>query len=75
MRDAPALDESGRSGASPDEEYVVLLVRLRDASKVVDQLWRASVADGSLEMAMNLGEASHDIHRALIALENCSVHS
>lgn len=41
---------------------------LREASRLVDSLWRAAVAAGVRDEAMRLGEASHAIHRALVAL-------
>lgn len=41
---------------------------LREASRLVDSLWRAAVAGGVLDEAMRLGEASHAIHRALVLL-------
>ena len=40
---------------------------LRDASIAVDFLWHAALTDGS-EIAVQLGEASQGIHRALLAL-------
>jgi hypothetical protein len=41
---------------------------LRDAARMVDQLWFNALAEHSDEQAIPLGEASQAIHRALIAL-------
>lgn len=54
----------------PEETHVVEL--LRRASAAIDSLWRTALDDGSGDMALKLGEASHGVHRALIALGTSS---
>ena len=54
---------AANSGAS-------LLVMLREASRAVDALWRDALAGGQADTAVRFGEASHGLHRALIALNS-----
>ncbi len=43
---------------------------LEQAARTIDQMWRSAQGDGSDVAAVALGQASHGIHRALIALES-----
>lgn len=43
---------------------------LEQAARAIDQMWRSAQADRSSPATVALGEASHGIHRALIALES-----
>ena len=45
-----------------------LLVLLRRAGSVIDSMWHAALAEGDADSAVQLGEASQGVHRALIAL-------
>jgi len=42
--------------------------RLQSVSRLVDEIWRASVSAGLSDEAMHWSDASHCLHRALIAL-------
>jgi hypothetical protein len=46
-----------------------VLSLLQQAVRTIDQMWRSAQADGHLAAAVALGEASHGVHRALIALQ------
>lgn len=52
------------------EEFaeVDVLGMLRRVSTTIDLLWRSALTQGTGEVALKLGEASHGVHRALIAL-------
>lgn len=54
--------------AQTDVSGPSLLVMLREASRAVDALWRDALAGGQADTAVRFGEASHGLHRALIAL-------
>lgn len=41
---------------------------LRETSEAVDSLWQATVAQSLEDDSVELGEASHAIHRALVSL-------
>lgn len=45
-----------------------LLLSLRRAGSVIDSMWHRALADGDADSAVQLGEASQGVHRALIAL-------
>lgn len=45
-----------------------LLGLLRRAGAVIDSMWNSALADGDDGSALQLGEASQGVHRALIAL-------
>jgi hypothetical protein len=45
-----------------------VLAQLGAASRVVDEMWREALAEGRTEEAIDLGEASQGIHRAMIVL-------
>lgn len=42
---------------------------LQQAARTIDHMWHAAQSDGRHPAAVALGEASHGIHRALIALQ------
>ena len=52
------------------DEVTNLVGVLREASVVLDALWRDALTGSDGESAIRLGEASHGVHRALIALSN-----
>jgi hypothetical protein len=57
--------------APPAQENTLetgLVEVLRRASVTIDFLWRTALAEGASDLALKLGEASHGVHRALIAL-------
>lgn len=64
--DAPV--EYSMPGFGGAEHGQGLLSLLREASLTIDAMWRSALQDGSADMAHRLGEASHAVHRALIAL-------
>ena len=45
-----------------------LLGLLRRASSVIDSMWHTALVEGDADSAVQLGEASQGVHRALIAL-------
>lgn len=63
----PATRPSGRDHDRPTAH---LVASLREASVTIDALWRSCLQGGSPDMAVPLGEASHAVHRALIALHS-----
>lgn len=56
--------------ARPENSGASLLVMLQEASRAVDALWRDALAGGQADTAVRFGEASHGLHRALIALNS-----
>lgn len=69
MNSVDVLDSpAARFGGESDPAGVNLVDVLRRASTTIDTLWRAALRDGTGEAALKLGEASHGLHRALIAL-------
>lgn len=69
MNSVDVLDShASRFGGEGDADGVNLVDVLRRASATIDSLWRAALRDGTGEAALKLGEASHGLHRALIAL-------
>lgn len=42
---------------------------LEQAARTIDEMWRSAQAEGRHPAALALGEASHGVHRALIALQ------
>jgi hypothetical protein len=48
-------------------DFVGVLDVLQRVSRTLDLMWRSAVANGS-DAAASLGEASHGVHRAIIAL-------
>lgn len=61
MASSPLLSDSETFDAG-------LLVLLRRAGSVIDSMWHEALADGDADSAVQLGEASQGVHRALIAL-------
>lgn len=53
-------------GVEPHEGVLGLL---QQAARTIDQMWHSAQDDGRHSAAVALGEASHGIHRALIALQ------
>ena len=47
-----------------------LLAQLREMTTAVDNLWRSALSEGTGQSAVQLGEASQGLHRALIALSS-----
>lgn len=47
-----------------------VMTLLDQAVRTVDEMWRSAQVDSDLDATVVLGEASHGIHRALIALES-----
>jgi hypothetical protein len=45
-----------------------VLRQLNEASRVLDELWREAVDDGRTDEAIDFGEASQGLHRALVVL-------
>lgn len=55
---------------SPSESLESAIRDLRGNVAAIDEMWRESASRAELsEMAIALGEASHVMHRALIALD------
>jgi hypothetical protein len=63
-----ALRPSG-SVRSGDQHGAAVIDLLRQVSEVLDQMWREDLVGARGDTAMRIGEASHCVHRALIALE------
>lgn len=59
------VDDPSHLGQAAHEGILSLL---QQAARTVDQMWHSAQADGRNTAAVALGEASHGIHRALIAL-------
>ncbi len=57
-------------GSDRDDGGLNVVEGLRRASATIDSLWRAALREGTGEAALKLGEASHGLHRALIALSS-----
>jgi hypothetical protein len=51
------------------ENLVEVIVTLRRVAVLLDQFWNESLDSDRCRMSMRLGDASHSVHRALIALE------
>lgn len=65
------MDLVDTPAAPPAQENTLetgLVEVLRRASVTIDFLWRTALAEGASDLALKLGEASHGVHRALIAL-------
>ncbi len=52
-----------------DRELVGATVLLQRAAATVDRLWNEHRATSDVELCNRLGEASRDIHRALMTLD------
>lgn len=64
--DAAVEDPPAGSGAAEGGQGLLSL--LREASSTIDGMWRSALQEGPTDAAHRLGEASHAVHRALIAL-------
>jgi hypothetical protein len=58
------------AGAEQPRDHVLSL--LQQAARTIDGMWRTAQTDGQSPASVALGEASHGIHRALIALQSDS---
>ena len=65
--EAAIEDPPACSGIAADRGQGLLSL-LREASSTIDGMWRSALQDGPTDAAHRLGEASHAVHRALIAL-------
>ena len=64
--DIPLRQEGG-----PEERRLAGLIgALREASRSLDEMWRKAVAGESADLLVELGDASHGLHIALVALED-----
>ncbi len=69
MNSVDVLDSRASGfGGEGDPTGLYLVDVLRRASATIDSLWRTALREGTGENALRLGEASHGLHRALIAL-------
>ncbi len=62
------IDRSGLTPTPGAEPAVDVVGMLRQVSAALDSVWRAALASRAGDSAIRLGEASHGVHRALIAL-------
>ncbi len=68
-----AVIENETSGPAPegwptDEGRTRVMRLLQQAARTIDLMWQSAQTDGQHTAAVALGEASHGVHRALIAL-------
>jgi|SRR6266545_2549280 len=71
-RTDPAIsdDRSPLLGDAPDDGDAAELYELLErASRLLDRLWNESRSMRAPHLSMQLGEASHSLHRTLIALQ------
>jgi hypothetical protein len=61
------IDAQAREDAYQQRDCVISL--LQQAARTIDSMWRAAQSDGQNPPAVALGEASHGVHRAMIALQ------
>ncbi|GEM_PF-5532236 len=57
--------------ASEATELAGVAILLRRVSRVVDRMLKVALVEPSGERALQLGEASHAIHQALLAVDAC----
>ncbi len=62
------IDATVPQAFEADYAEMDVLGMLRRVSNTIDLLWRSALTQGTGEVALKLGEASHGVHRALIAL-------
>ena len=62
-----AIEHPPAGPDAPDRRPGLLSI-LREASSTIDGMWRSALQEGPTETAHRLGEASHAVHLALIAL-------
>ena len=53
-----------------DRRLAGLIGALREASSAVDQMWRDAITGVGADVLVELGDASHGLHIALVALED-----
>lgn len=63
-----AVIENEISESATDAGRAHVLRLLQQAARTIDLMWRSAQTDGQHSAAVSLGEASHGVHRALIAL-------
>ena len=57
------------SGLSGDQQGVAVIDMLRQVSEALDLMWREALVGARGDTALRIGDATHCVHRALIALE------
>ena len=62
----------GRGAALTADPSIMVVDLVRRAAAALDSMWQESLLAGDSEAGMRLGEASHCVHRALIALDSRS---
>jgi hypothetical protein len=74
---SPARSHHPRASQPADSgEFSALCTQLRQVARGLDAMWRESIAlGGSGRLTVQLGSASHSVHRALIALSEDAVVS
>lgn len=65
---AAAVETAASREAVLEHRRQRVIKLLRETSEAVDSLWQASVSQSQDDLSVELGEASHAIHRALVAL-------
>jgi hypothetical protein len=65
-----ATRTTDRFEAEMHERVASLLVTLRQATRTVDALWRDAVEHRDATRLVELGDASHGLHLALVALDD-----
>lgn len=60
--------DPARDDRATDEGRDRVMRLLQQAARTIDLMWRSAQTDGQHSAAVALGEASHGVHRALIAL-------
>jgi hypothetical protein len=64
------MDDLTHEARIPDSTRDGVLTLLQKAVRTIDDMWRSAQSGGDHTGAMVLGEASHGVHRALIALQS-----
>ncbi len=59
-----------RTPPTEEEEMIEVVVLLRRVGATLDRLWTHALSGGTGRDALRFGEASHGVHRALIALDD-----
>ena len=65
-------DPAGHRAAPSTDPSVKVVDLVRRTAAALDAMWRESLLAGQSDAGMRLGEASHCVHRALIALDPLS---
>ncbi len=63
-----AVIENEMSDLGADGGRSRVMNLLQQAARTIDLMWQSAQTDGQHTAAVALGEASHGVHRALIAL-------